>query len=79
MLPAHFHLRAYLVKNTAGAHKDPSKKYKNNLRTLKIKSYEKCRTTHEYYNNKATNFFNSWTTEFPNLIKVLKCLLPQGI
>ena len=28
------YLRSYLVKNTAGAHKVPSNKYKNNLRTL---------------------------------------------
>ena len=25
------YLRSYLVKNTAGAHKEPSKKYKSNL------------------------------------------------
>ena len=29
------YLRSYLIKNSAGAHKEPSKKYKNNLRTLK--------------------------------------------
>ena len=31
------YLLSYLVKNTAGAHKEPSKKYKSNLRTLKSK------------------------------------------
>ena len=49
MLPAHFNDVTYTIihvfgKNTAGAHKEPSKKYKSNLRTLKSKSYEKCRT-----------------------------------
>ena len=43
MLPAYFH-------------KESSKKYKNNLQTLKSKSYEQCRTKHEYYNNKAPHF-----------------------
>ena len=43
------YIRTYLVKNSAGAHKEPSKKYKNNLRTLKSKSYEQCRTKHDYY------------------------------
>ena len=33
MLP----IRSHLVKNTAGAHKGPSMKYKNNTRTLKSK------------------------------------------
>ena len=55
------YLRSYLVKNTAGAHKQPSKKYKSNLRTLKSKSYEQCRNKHEYYND-------SWTTDFPDQI-----------
>ena len=43
MLPAHFHNVTYdhmLLKNAAGAHKERSKKYKSNLRTLKSKSYE---------------------------------------
>ena len=31
------YLRLYLVKNTAGSHKEPNKKYKNNLQTLKSK------------------------------------------
>ena len=59
MLPAHFHDVTYdhiWEKNTAGAHKEPSKKYKNNLRTSKSKSYKQCRTKHEYYNNKAPHF-----------------------
>ena len=51
-----WYLRSYLVKNTAGAHQEPSKKYKSNLRILKSKSYEQCRTKHEYYNNKAPHF-----------------------
>ena len=51
------YLRLYLIKNTAGAHKEPSKKYKTNLRTLKSKSYEQCRTKHESYNNKAPHVF----------------------
>ena len=62
-------LRPYLVKNTTEAHKEPSMKYKSNLRTLKSKSYEQCRTKHEYFTNKA-NHFNIWTTDFPDLIKV---------
>ena len=40
MLPAHFHDVTYdhiWKKNSAGAHKEPSKKYKNSLRTLKSK------------------------------------------
>ena len=53
------YLRCYLVKNTAEAHKEPSKKYKNNLRTLKSKSYEQCRTKHKYYNNKAPHFLTA--------------------
>ena len=61
----------YLVKNPAGAHIEPSKKYKSNLQTLKSKNYEKYRTKHKYYNNKAPHFFISWTTDFPDLIKVL--------
>ena len=65
MLPAHFHLRSYLLKNTAGAHKEPSKKYKNNLPTLKSKSYKQCRTII------IINHLNSWTTVCPDLIKVL--------
>ena len=32
-----YYLRSYLVKNIAGAHKEPSKKYKNNLLKLKNK------------------------------------------
>ena len=62
MLPAHFHdvyLRSYLVKNTAGAHKEPSKKYKNNLRTLKSRSYDQCRPKHKYYNNKVPHFLTA--------------------
>ena len=51
------YLRSYLVQNTAGAHKEPSKTYKSNLRTLKSKSYEQCRTKHEYYNNKVLLVF----------------------
>ena len=42
------YLRSYLVKNTAETHKEPSNKYKNNLRTLKSKSYEQCQTKNEY-------------------------------
>ena len=36
------YLQSNLVKNTAGAHKEPSKKYKNNLRTLKSKHLVLC-------------------------------------
>ena len=50
------YLRSYLVKkNSAGAHKEPNKKYKNNLRTLKSKLRaipNGTRVLHEY-NNKA--------------------------
>ena len=52
-----------LVKNTAGAHKEPSKKYKNNLRTLKSKSYQQCQTKHEYYNNKTPHFLTAGLQE----------------
>ena len=52
-------------KNTAGTHKEPSKKYKNNLRTLTSKSYEQCRTKHEYYNNKAPQFLTAGLQTFP--------------
>ena len=68
MLPAHFHdvtLRSYLVKNTARARKEPTKKYRNNLRTLKSKSYEQCRTKREYYNNKAPQFLTAGLQIFP--------------
>ena len=53
------YLRSYFGKNTTGAHKEPSKKYKNNLRTLKSKGYEQCRKKHEYYNNKAPHFLTA--------------------
>ena len=43
------YLRLYLVKYSAEAHKEPSKKYKSNLRTLKSKSYEQCRTQHSLF------------------------------
>ena len=47
--PFHDVLRSNLVKNTAGVHKEPNKKYKSHPRTLKSKRYEQCRTKHEYY------------------------------
>ena len=47
-----------LVKYTAGAHKEPSKKYKSILRTPKSKSYEQCPTKH-YYNDKAPHFLKA--------------------
>ena len=53
------YLGSYLVKNTAGAHKEPNKKYKSHPRTLKSKSYEQCRTKHEYYNNKTPHFLTA--------------------
>ena len=53
------YLRSYLVKNSAGAHIEPNTKYKSNLRTLKSKSYEQCRTKHEYYYNKAPHFLTA--------------------
>ena len=53
------YLRSYLVKSTAGAHQEPGKNYKNNLRTLKSKSYEQCRTKHEHYNNKTPHFLTT--------------------
>ena len=59
------YLRSYLVKNAAGAHKERSKKYKSNLRTLKSKSYEQCRTKHQYYNNKAPHFLTAGLQLFP--------------
>ena len=46
-------------------HKEPSKKYNCNLRTLKSKSYEQCLTKHEYYNNKASHFLISGLQIFP--------------
>ena len=39
------YLRSYLVKNTAGAHKEPNKKYKSNFRTLKSKSNSELNTS----------------------------------
>ena len=60
------YLRSFFVKITAGAHKQPSKKYKRNLRTLKSKGCWQCRTKHEYYNNKAPHLLT-----VPDLIKVL--------
>ena len=68
MLPVHFHDVTYdhiLVKTTAGAHKEPSKKYKNSLRTLKSNSFKQCRTKHEYYNNKASHFLTAGLKIFP--------------
>ena len=59
------YLRSYLVKNTAGAHKEPSKKYKSHPRTLKSKSYEQCRTKLEYHNNKAPRFLTVGLQIFP--------------
>ena len=59
------YLRLYLVKNTAGAHKEPSKKYKSNHRTLKSKSYEQCRTKYEYYNFKVPHFLKVGLHIFP--------------
>ena len=59
------YLRSYLVKNSAGAHKEPSKKYKNSLRTLKSNSYEQCQTKHEYYNDKALHFLTAGLQIFP--------------
>ena len=53
-------------KNTAGAHKEPSKKYKNNLRTLK--SNAELNTNIIIIKHLI---FNSWTADFPDLIKVL--------
>ena len=52
------YLRSYLVTNTVGAHKEPSKKYKSNLRTLKSKSYE-------YYYNKAPDILRAGLQIFP--------------
>ena len=60
------YLRSYLVNNTTEAHKESSKKYKNNLRTLKSKSYKQCRTKHEYYNNKAPHFLSAGLQIFSN-------------
>ena len=72
------YLRSYLVKNTAGAHKEPSKKYKNKLRTLKSKSFEQCRTKHEYYTSitlKYLSYFHNVLTaelrDYADLIKFL--------
>ena len=67
MLPAHFHDVTYdhLVKNAAGAQKEPSKKYKSHPRTMKSKSYEQCRTKHEDYNNKAPHFLSAGLQIFP--------------
>ena len=59
------YLRSYLVKNPAEAHKKPSKKYINNLQTLKSKSYEQCQTKHEYYNNKAPHILTAGLQIFP--------------
>ena len=59
------YLRSYLVTNTAGAYKEPSKKYKNNIQTLKSKDYEQCRTKQEYYNNKAPHFLTAGLQIFP--------------
>ena len=59
------YLRSYLIQNTAGAYKEPSKKYKTNLRTLKSKRYEQCRTKHEYYNNKAPHFLSAGLQNYP--------------
>ena len=58
------YLRSYSVKNTAGAHKEPSKKYKSNLRKLKSKSYKQCRTKYEYYNNKEPHFLTAGLPTF---------------
>ena len=59
------YLRLYLVKHTAGAHKEHSKKCKKNLRTVKSKSYEQCRTIHEYYNNKAPHCLTAGLQIYP--------------
>ena len=47
----------------------------SNLRTLKSKSYEQCRTKHKYYNNKAPHFLTAELQIF-NLIKVLSMSKP---
>ena len=62
---------SYLIKNSAGAHKEPRKKYKNNLRTLKSKSYQQCRTKHEFIINKELHFLPAELRDSADLIKVL--------
>ena len=70
------YLRSYLVKNTAGAHKEINKKYKSNLRTLKSKSCEQCRTKHEYCMSiKHFSHFNDLlTAELPCSADPIKVL-----
>ena len=54
-------------KSSAGAHKERSKKYKNNLGTLKSKSSAELNTSIII---KKHFFFNNGTTDFPYLIKL---------
>ena len=58
MLPAHFHDVSYDFgeKYCRRAQRAQQQIQDGNLRTLKSKSYEHCRTKHKYYNNKAPHF-----------------------
>ena len=68
LLLSRCYLRSYLVKNTAGAHKEPSKKYKNNLQTLKARATSNAELNTSIVIIKHLIFI-SWTTDLPDLIK----------
>ena len=81
MLLAHFHDVTYdhiWLKNTAGAHKEPSKIYKSNLRTLKSKLRampNQTRVLHEHYKIKhLLHFDDLLTAEIPDYADLIKVL-----